>query len=90
MKKILFAAAAVSVFAAAPAFAQASNQVNINATVNKACGVGNHVSGPGTAEGFTAGDISITDLADGNGQFNTARTYTNRSFGNLGATPPRR
>lgn len=89
MKKLLIAALATTAFAAAtPAFAQASNQVNLSANVANACGVGNHISGPGTAAGFTAGDITNIPLADGNGQFNTAAEYTNRSFGNLWCNAP--
>jgi hypothetical protein len=88
MKKLIIAAMATAAFAATPAFAQSSNQVNLNATVANACGVGNHISGPGTAAGFTAGDITNIPLADGNGQFNTAAVYTNRSFGNLWCNAP--
>ena len=88
MKKLLIAAMATAAFAATPAFAQSSNQVNLNATVAKACGVGNHISGPGTAAGFTAGDINGIVLTDGNGQFNTPVVYTNRSFGNLWCNAP--
>jgi hypothetical protein len=88
MKKLIIAAMATAAFAATPAFAQSSNQVNLNATVANACGVGNHISGPGTAAGFTAGDITNIPLADGNGQFNTPVVFTNRSFGNLWCNAP--
>lgn len=89
MKKLLIAALATAAFAAAtPAFAQASNQVNLSGTVAKACGVGNHISGPGTAAGFTAGDITNIPLADANGQLNAPVVYTNRSFGNLWCNAP--
>jgi hypothetical protein len=90
MKKLLIAAMATAAFAAStPAFAQASNQVNLNATVVAACGVGNHISGSGTAGGYTPkGDIDLGDLADSNGQFNTARTFTNQSLGNLWCNGP--
>lgn len=90
MKKLLIAALAMTTaFAATPAFAQASNQVNLNANVAKACGVGNHISGNGTAAGYTPkGDINLGNFADGNGQFNSAITITNQSLGNLWCNGP--
>jgi len=89
MKKLLIAALAASAFAATPAFAQASNQVNINANVVAACGVGNHISGGGTAGGYTPkGDIDLGNFADGNGQFNSAISITNQSLGNLWCNGP--
>jgi hypothetical protein len=89
MKKLLIAAMATAAFAAAtPAFA-ASNNVNINANVAAACGVGNHISGGGTAAGYTPqGDINLGNFADGNGQFNSAISITNQSLGNLWCNGP--
>jgi len=46
MKKVLFAVSAIGLFAATPAFAQtAQGEIALNATVAKACGVGDHRSG---------------------------------------------
>jgi hypothetical protein len=90
MTKLFIAASALGLLASTPAFAQANNQVNLNANVAKACGVGFHISGDGgTAAGYTPkGDIALGELADGNGQFNTARTFTNQSLGNLWCNGP--
>lgn len=88
MKKFIFAVSALGLFASTPAFAQSSNTVNLSGSVAKACGVGNHISGPGTAAGFTAGDITNIPLADSNGQLNSPVVYTNRSFGNLWCNAP--
>lgn len=85
MRKLILAASATMLLAS-PAFAQTANNVNLTSTVAAACGVGNHISGGGTAPGFTSpagGTLSIPSLADGNGQFNTAIEYTNISLGNL-------
>lgn len=87
MKKILFAASAIGLLASTSAMA-AENQVDLSGTVAAACGVGNHISGPGTAAGFTEGDISGIAIADGNGQFNTPVQFDNRSFGNLWCNAP--
>lgn len=89
MKKLFIAASALGLLASTPAFAQASNQVNINANVVAACGVGNHISGGGTAAGYTPkGDINLGNFADGNGQFNSAISITNQSLGNLWCNGP--
>jgi hypothetical protein len=92
MKSILTAVSALGLIAAAPAFAQeapsASSTVAIGATVAKACGSGNHISGSGTAAGFTQGDIDLGTLADGNGQFLTAISKPQRSFGNTWCNTP--
>lgn len=88
MKKFLFAASAIGLLAASPAFAQSSNTVSLSGTVAKACGVGNHISGSGTASGWTAGNVSGIVLTDGNGQFNTPVDIANRSFGNLWCNAP--
>ncbi|MBN8551633.1 MAG: hypothetical protein J0L52_01900 [Caulobacterales bacterium] len=86
MRTLILAASALTLLAA-PAFAQstASNSVTLSSTVAPACGVGNHIGGPGTAAGWTqySGPIDIGSLADGNGQFLTAINLTNVSFGNL-------
>ena len=83
MKKLLIAALATSAFAATPAFAQATGEILISANVAPACGIGNHISGAAAAPGWDQSDIAIANLADGNGQFNTALEYTDRSWGNV-------
>lgn len=84
MKKLLIAALATgAAFATTPAFGQATGEVLVNATVAPACGTGNHISGASAAPGWDQSDITIPNLTDGNGQFNTALEFTNRSFGNV-------
>ena len=88
MKTILMTAVAAATLIAAPAFAQsAASTINLNGTVAKKCGVGYHISGNGdvggVAAGYTTGNIALGDFSDDNGQFNVAKTLTNRSFGNL-------
>jgi hypothetical protein len=88
MKKLLIAALATSAFVASPAFGQASQTINISANVTKACGVGNHVGGDTPAVGFVTGPVALGNIADGNGQFNTARVVTNVTFGNVWCNAP--
>ena len=91
MKTILMTAVAAATLIATPAFAQVetaplipSSTINLKGKVENKCGVGHHISGHnGVAAGYTTGDVDLTDFTDGNGQFNTAKTFTNRSFGNL-------
>ncbi len=61
-------------------------RIALNATVAKACGVGNHLSGAAADPGWDQSDITVT-LADANGQFAGAE-YTNRSFGNVWCNAP--
>lgn len=87
MKKILVAASAIGLLASTPAMA-AENTIALSGTVEAQCGVDNHISGDGTAAGFTEGDITGIDLTDANGQFETAKDFENRSFGNLWCNGP--
>lgn len=87
MRTLILAASAMTLLAA-PAFAQSSagNTVNLQSTVAPACGVGNHISGSGTASGWTdysGGTLNVGTLADGNGQFTAPIVHSNISFGNL-------
>lgn len=88
MKTLLAAVSAIGLLASAPAYAQstATGEILLNATVTPACGVGNHLSGPGVAAGFTDADITV-NLANANGQF-AGQTFTNRSFGNVWCNGP--
>ena len=89
MKKSLIVAASALTIIAAPAFAQstATGEIALNATVAKACGVGNHLSGAAAAPGWDQGDLTVDLTNAGNGQFNGAE-WTNRSFGNVWCNGP--
>lgn len=86
MKKILLAASALSLMAAAPASAQQVGEVLLTSTVAGACGVGNHKSGAAVNSSWNQDDI-VVNLADSNGQFSGA-TFNNRSFGNVWCNGP--
>lgn len=87
MKKSLIVAASAIAMIASPAFAQtAQGEIALTANVQKACGVGNHMSGASEAPGWDQSDIVVT-LADANGQFG-GQTFTNRSFGNVWCNGP--
>jgi hypothetical protein len=86
MKKLLIAALAASTFAATPAFAQATGEIVLNASVATQCGTGNHVSGATADPLWDQTDITV-NLAGTNGQFQ-GQTFTNRSFGNVWCNGP--
>lgn len=83
MKTLFAAVSAIGLLASTPAFAQtsATGEILLSATVDKACGVGNHKSGAASDAAWDQADISV-NLANANGQF-TGQTFTNRSFGNV-------
>ncbi|WP_144037777.1 hypothetical protein [Sphingopyxis sp. KK2] len=86
MKKILAAVSAIGLLASTPAFAQATGEIKLSATVAKACGVGDHRSGASADPDWDQSDISVA-LANGTGQFN-GESFTNRSFGNVWCNAP--
>lgn len=88
MKTLLVAASAIGLLASAPAMAatSATGEIALSATVDKACGVGNHLSGAAADAAWDQSDITV-DLDDANGQFAGAE-YTNRSFGNVWCNAP--
>ena len=86
MKKVLFAVSAIGLFAATPAFAQtAQGEIALNATVAKACGVGDHRSGASSAPGWDQADIAVVVGADSR---IATQTFNNRSFGNVWCNGP--
>jgi hypothetical protein len=87
MRSILTAAAAVGLLASTSAYA-ATAEVAVTANVTSACGVGNHISGASSAPGWTQGAITISGLADGNGQYNGGLEVTNRNLGNVWCNGP--
>ena len=86
MKTLLVAASALGLLASAPAMAS-DGEIALNATVVKACGVGNHLSGATAAPGWDQSDINVDLTNANNGQFSGAE-YTNRAFGNLWCNGP--
>lgn len=86
MKTLFAAVSAIGLLASTPAFAQtsATGEIALNATVAKACGVGNHKSGAASDAAWDQADITVnlTNGASGSGQF-VGQTFTNRSFGNV-------
>jgi hypothetical protein len=87
MKTILATVSAIGLLAAAPAYAQSTGEVLLNATVTKACGVDHHKSGAQADANWDQSDITV-NLADGNGQFTSQNTFGNRSFGNVWCNAP--
>ena len=85
MKKTLILAASALSMVSAPAFAQATSDIQLSAQVAGACGTGNHLSGATQGAGDQT-DITV-DLDDANGQFKTAASF-NRSFGNVWCNGP--
>jgi len=85
MKAILFAASAIGLLAATPAYA-AEKTITVSGTVAGACGLGNHKSGAESAPNWTQGDIALGAMTGADGKL--AVSPVTRSFGNVWCNGP--
>lgn len=87
MKAILFAASAIGLLAATPAYA-AEKTVNVTGSVVKACGLGDHKSGAGSSAGWEQGDIALGAMTGADGKLAITTNLSQRSFGNVWCNAP--